>query len=201
VSVSIIDICNTALSRIGIRARIASLTEGSEEARQCSLHYQQRLSYVLGEHPWSFASKRKVLVLIAADPNIEWKYRYELPADCSKPSYIQGYGRNVPEEQWIRWQIEASEDSARRTILTDQVDAVLVYTSDTIPVGIYPAHFIDALEWSLAAEIATPLTASPEMARAATTAAMQSLAHGKASDSNEGQPDEAVETESIRARY
>ena len=59
-----VKLCNLALSHLGGKARIASLAEASEEARQCALHYEPARDEALRALPWPFASKHKPLAAL-----------------------------------------------------------------------------------------------------------------------------------------
>lgn len=92
---SIIDICNAALSEVGTRSTIASMTEASDEARNCSIHYDFARRAVLRVHTWAFAEKRLAAAMICAGagtpenptgtfplPPYPWLYEYTWPVDC-----------------------------------------------------------------------------------------------------------------------
>lgn len=195
-----VGICNTALGRIGARQRIGALTEQSEEARILRLVYDQVLELTLEQVNWGFARRRATLALVETDPNEEWKYRYALPSDCACPRNIQGYTRNPSIETLIRWQVEGADDPALKTIVTDQPDAILIYTRNDVPPGAYPQHFTHLLEWSLAAEIAMPLTAKAEVAQLAVSASNAARMMCGAMSANRGQPDNELDSEFVRAR-
>lgn len=93
------SICNQALSRIGTRSTIASLTEASKEARACNLVYQQTRDEVLSMAFWNFAKKTASLSLLKSAPGTPtnqtgatqwssaypappWLYEYSYPSDC-----------------------------------------------------------------------------------------------------------------------
>ena len=61
-----VTVCNRALSVIGTRSTIASLTESSIEAQACNLHFEPACRALLRLAPWSFARYQANLALIAA---------------------------------------------------------------------------------------------------------------------------------------
>ncbi len=90
-----VDICNRALSVIGTRSTIASMTEASPEAQASILHFEPACRALLRLAPWSFARYQTNLALIAAagntpeNPNnappfppVPWTYEYAWPQDC-----------------------------------------------------------------------------------------------------------------------
>ncbi|MGA2937291.1 MAG: hypothetical protein ABSF52_09365 [Syntrophobacteraceae bacterium] len=90
-----VDICNRALSVIGTRSSIASMTEANPEAEACTTHFEAATRALLRLAPWSFARYQANLALIAAagntpeNPNntppfppVPWTYEYAWPQDC-----------------------------------------------------------------------------------------------------------------------
>ncbi len=106
-----VDICNRALSVIGTRSSIASMTEDSPEAEACTLHFEGACRAMLRVAPWSFARKTVQGALLAAAPGtyenpngyaplplvpisaanpigstptqiVAWQYEYAWPQDC-----------------------------------------------------------------------------------------------------------------------
>ena len=90
-----IDLCNAALSNVGTRSTITSLTEVSNEARNCSIHWDFARRAILRSHNWSFAKKQITAALICAQtgtpenpngsaplPPWPWLYEYAWPQDC-----------------------------------------------------------------------------------------------------------------------
>jgi hypothetical protein len=106
-----VDICNRALSVIGTRSSIASMTEGTPEALACSTHFEGACRAMLRLAPWSFARTVVQAALIAAAPGtlenpngyaplplvpisdanpagstpiqiVSWQYEYTWPQDC-----------------------------------------------------------------------------------------------------------------------
>ena len=213
------EICNMALSRLGIREKITSLDPAtSQEAVECALNYQTVVERTLCQYPWTFATKRKTLTLIESAPNKEWLYRYEYPADCVSPRYIEATARNVPVDLMIKWQVEATDADIpglfypdpqiggqvhkpwRKSILTDEAAPVLVYTANTVPENLYPGHFVNLLAWNLAVELAMPLLSKPDVASMAMNAARVALLDARTNALNEGVHDNPLESEFIRAR-
>lgn len=114
-----VDICNRALSAIGTRSQITSLTEKSAEARQCNLLYADLRDELLRMAPWNCATNFNTLALIVAAPGTPenpsaatatwekgqppppWSYEYAYPADCIRPLWIvpqftTGFSSGVP---------------------------------------------------------------------------------------------------------
>lgn len=114
-----VDIANRALSAIGTRSTIASLTENSNEARQCNILLQPIRQELLRLAPWNCATNYNNLAVICAAPGTPenptagttvwekgippppWAYEYAYPADCLRPLWIvpqfaTGFSGGVP---------------------------------------------------------------------------------------------------------
>lgn len=195
-----VEICNIALLRIGIRDFIANITEQSQEARVLNLIYPEVLDLTLTQVDWAFARQRKAMTLLDTFTTGEWLYRYQLPANCAFARKIEGDARNLPNEALVKWQLESESDGTQKCLLTDRKDAVLVYTRRDLHTGMYPAHFRDLLEWNLAAEAATPLSAKTELIELAIK--RQAIARSMCSeiDLNQGIPDDQLPSEFVRVR-
>jgi len=113
------DIANRALSAIGTRSQIASLTEGSNESNACNLLLEPLRDELLRLAPWNCARNFQNLALICAAPGTPenqtagqstwqkgippppWAYEYAYPSDCIRPIYIvpqfsTGFASGVP---------------------------------------------------------------------------------------------------------
>src|SRR6266403_2990760 len=95
-----VSIWNRALQAIGTRTSIASLTEGSVEARNCNLIYADTRDEILQMAYWNFAQKTDYLALLKSAPGTPtnatspasqwsnafpappWLYEYAYPVDC-----------------------------------------------------------------------------------------------------------------------
>ena len=98
-TVSETSICNRALAKVGTRSTIASLTEQSNEAKQCNLIYAATRDEVAGMAFWNFTTKTISLALLKSAPGTPtnptgatqwtpayppppWLYEYAYPTDC-----------------------------------------------------------------------------------------------------------------------
>ena len=92
---SVVDICNIALSRLGDRATVTSIDppEGSAQADHCRRFYPIALRTILATYNWSFATTRKELARLTAEP-IGGGYAFPIPADCVKIIYAYPVDEN-----------------------------------------------------------------------------------------------------------
>lgn len=114
-----VDIANRALSAIGTRSTISSLTEYSNEALQCNLLLEPLRDEILRLAPWNCATNTANLALISAAPGTPenpttgtatwqkgqpyppWAYEYAYPSDCLRvlwivPQFSTGFASGVP---------------------------------------------------------------------------------------------------------
>jgi hypothetical protein len=96
-------LCNRALSRLGITARLTNLaTDDSVEADQFRLVYKGEVDAVLRAYPWQFATAYADVVHVGgvdADAPVtgDWVHSYRQPSDCVfvrrivRPTYRRTY--------------------------------------------------------------------------------------------------------------
>lgn len=182
---AVVDICNMALGRLGISTFIANLeTERSNEANVCRVFYETARDRVLEDFPWGFAKRIADLQDIGTPP-AGWLYRYRYPNDCLfAREILTSAGRPSTPITFEKIEDEANGGLA---ICTDEEEAQLAYTARITNTMLFSTLFIDALAWSLASDIAGPLSATPKMAESAANAYASTLLKAGARDMNEGQ--------------
>lgn len=198
-----IDMCNQALQRIGVRDRIASLTEDSPEAIECNLVFDTVRDKTMRRHDWPFARKRADLnedATVTLPDNFAWAYVYTYPSDCLKMRLIDDALQKRLPEQSIPFMIERHPTADRRIIYTDQNEACAIYTRRVKDVDDWPADFVEALVWQIAAEIAWPLTGDRKLGIDLWAAADQARRMAYASALNEQELGVEPESGLIAAR-
>lgn len=198
-----VAICNMALGRIGHRQSIVALADATTEARACSRFYDDSLDFVLASHTWRFATRRAELTLLEDVERSGWLYAYEMPADCVADRYLWAGQRpdQTPVEGRIPYELEHDDDGdGRLVLLSDAEDVELVYTARITHVPLYPPHFVDALAWKLAGELALELSVKPPVAKMLLETGHVRLLQAVAVDLHKGQADVPQEPETIRVR-
>ena len=193
---SIVSICNLALTRIGAQT-INDLEEASSAARHCKALYEPTRDSLLENRPWRFARSRAslaALVVAGADKPREWSQVYALPSDCLKPLYIEpASAGTIPlhrdcytgSEYWRQQIPDATppfEVRAGRQIMTDEEDAVLIYTARIEDPTRYDPLFVEALSWRLAGDLASALKGDMRRREEAWGAAQVAINEAAASD-------------------
>lgn len=211
-------ISNFALSHCGrSTAPIQSLTENSVEARLCNLWYDQCRRECLEVMDWSFSRRRISLSLDGDAPPAEWTYRYQVPSDMLSHLCLWNpfSGRAVPSGNFpvgfwsaylgdltnaIPYALELSLDSTRLTLLTNQANAILVYTADIIDPTLFSSGFVNALSHLLATKIAYAISGKMTVKQDQEKAFAAALANAAANDANQSQPQPPRDGASVRAR-
>lgn len=150
---SIVDICNLALSHLGNKASVVSISpaDGSVEANYCARFYPIARDEITEMGDWTFARTRTTLALLSTNPSTLWDYAYQKPADCLVPRRIMTGDEEFKENDSKDFDMEGD------TILTNRANAVMVYTRPVTDPTKFSASFISALSYKLAAYLAGPV--------------------------------------------
>ncbi|GKX40036.1 hypothetical protein SOASR014_37750 [Pectobacterium carotovorum subsp. carotovorum] len=182
-----IEICNIALSRLGVSRSINALTEQSKEAGACSLHYEPARDAVLSDFPWNFATKRVALADLNSAP-ADWQYAYRYPTDCMRLIEIMTPGTRTPTaRQRIEYVTGSDADGAGKLIYTDQPSAWLKYVGSVTDTNMFDAIFRDALAWRMAGEMAMQLTGNANLGQFALQMYAQVIASAASRSMEENQ--------------
>ncbi|MGJ7508681.1 hypothetical protein [Variovorax sp. GT1P44] len=187
---SVIDVCNLALSNIGDEAEVIAITppDGSIQAAHCGRFYPVARDQMLEMHPWTFATVRVSLALVAAAAPSEWSFAYALPAKCLKPRAV--YRPDALEdgrgEDFI---VEVNPDGDS-VVYTNVENAVLRYTRLVEDPTKFTPGFVIALARLMSSMLAGPIlkgTTGIQVSQAQLKWFGLELASAKAMDSNTGQ--------------
>jgi len=176
---TVVEVANWALRMIG-EARIASLTDGSNQANVISDIYEQIRDDLLGTHSWNFAAARAELARDATAPAFGFTYRYALPADWIRTVSVHdndaGIGTIDHKEEGLF--IHASVENV-----------FLRYVKRVTDANSMTAQFRRAWASALARDLCLPLTVSNTLYDRMEAQAKRDLARAKSSDSMAGFPD------------
>lgn len=150
---SVVEICNLALSHLGAYT-INAITDASQEARKCKLFYPVARDTTLRGHPWNFAEKRPYLALVSGADPVGYEYAYEYPSDCHNFREIYN---DIEGQKPIKFTITASADLKSKMVLTDQEDAIGIYTGKVEDPNVFDTTSITALSYMLASFLAQPI--------------------------------------------
>lgn len=138
-------------------------------------------------------------------PAPPWLYQYEYPTDCIQMSKIvqqlqnyyvgtpfttggsNGYPYMVgPGSPFKATTDEDTNGQQKNVILTNQYQAIGVYTMRITDPQLFGAQFVEALVQALAAKLAIPLTGQVALANTKFAQANAIITQARASDGNEG---------------
>ena len=146
-----VQICNMALSYVGARARIESLSEATSEANACNVWYEEIRKEVLDADDWDFARRRVALAVHSENPPSQWAYRYAYPSDAIRVRRLE----RDNDQFAARFELDTSVTSSgsSRSIVTDEASAVAIYTRDEDNTALFTPRFVDALALGLAVKL------------------------------------------------
>lgn len=142
------EICNLALSHVGVGNQISNLeNEKSEEANTLKLMYPFALGYLLRNYRFPYFTKTVTLALVEEDPTSEWAYSYRMPNESARVlRIISGFKIDTPE---TRVQFTISSDESGYLIYTAQQEAQAeIVVNDPDP-KFFPDDFTLALSYKL----------------------------------------------------
>lgn len=196
------EICNLALSHLGIAKPIANLTtEQSQEATACRVFFDITRDAVLKDYPWPFCTRVESLALVETDPNDEWKFSYRYPSNCLTVRKILSGIRNETSSERTPYKI--ASDSQGLLIFCDTEEAQMEYTIRLTDSNLYSSDFIFAFSFRLASYLAPRLTAGDPFKLADRMLKMYLAEMSKATANafNEEQRDSNPDPELIQERY
>ena len=172
-----VDIVNTALTHLGDSAVVESISppDGSYQADRAAVFYPMARDALQEMHTWGFCTMRAALAQVA-NPTSSWQYCYAQPPnvlntiavlapdaadDTSSPLYAPtawlGYqapfgGAYTPQA----FQLETADDGSQ-ILYTNQVNAILRYTTVNTDTTKFSPLFTVTLGHFLASMLAGPI--------------------------------------------
>lgn len=174
---SVTDVCNMALSQIGVEL-ISDVSEDSLEARMCNARHADLRDACLRAHPWNFATTFAKIAKTTNTPAWRWSYEYVLPADCLR----------VLELYDIRDQYEIV--SNRRLYSNHDSPLKVKYTAQVTDPSLMDISFKQAWATLLAAELALAVSRDSKRAQALHGLYREKLADARFYESTEKGPEQ-----------
>lgn len=185
---SLVDLCATALLKIGARP-IASLDEATSEAECARRLYPVVRDALLTVHPWSFTLAQAELTAEAAPPLADFAHAFALPPDHLRTISVGTGGRG----RGLVYRVQGM------LILTDAESITLTYQRRA-PEEEFPAFFVQLLVTRLAAEFCVPLTEGTSRALELHRLAEAELRLARLVDSQQATPQRVDDFSLIAAR-
>jgi len=149
------DICNLALAYIA-KGRITSLTQETEEARQCAMHYDHCRRMLLRSYRWGFARRMEKLAVVSATAP-GWDFVYGYPSNCLSVRFV--FAEDEAERKEVnKDEFDVAVVDSVKVLCTNVEEAWCEYTEDVTEVAKMTEEFVEALARYLAASMAMVIT-------------------------------------------
>lgn len=191
-------------------------SDGTTEGNVASLFYQPKIDMLHRAANWNFCRRQASLTLLRAltingvfsidPPPIPWLFEYLVPADCLKVRFIiptpnTASGVDVPltTNQTVAGAILLStpvkfivasdndpDGNPVRVILSNQENAIAVYTGRIDDPDLWDPQFLSAATSTLGAFFVNPLARNAQLMSQQIQAAMTIVSNARVTDGNEG---------------
>jgi hypothetical protein len=166
-----VSICNLALTYLST-SRIASLDEGSENARKLLAIYDLTRDGLLSDHNWNFARTESTLATVDAECLTgDWLHIYQLPNDCLRVM------RLVDDKYFAIFSDRLYSNTETATI---------EYIKQVTNPQLFSPMFVKCFAARLAADLSYGITQNATLAQAMESKANQLLKEAKWNDAQEG---------------
>lgn len=196
---SVVLICNQAIGRVRADT-IAALTDDTVQAQACTTYYESSRDFVLADFPWNFAGKVIALSKQQETP-IEWGFGYAYPSDALKIRKLMDASQLRQYKDPVAWEVGLNS-SDTKSIFSNLDVSYAKFTIRLTDVNKFDPHFVTALSWYLASEIAIPIAGTAKgriLADRAAKGYQNVLAAAYSANANEGDEGPPRDPETIRA--
>lgn len=205
-----VSICNLSLSRLRLNPISSLINPTTREAKECKRNYEPQRDVVLSSHDWGCARQRIALALLDETP-AGWDYAYACPGNCLVPRSIYdpaadngtnvgGSDFSIGRREHIPFEVALSNDGKSKIILTNQEDAVLIYTARISDANLFEPMLVEAIVTKLGAVLAVPLLKDKAMSTSLLKECMFWLAQAAQIDANAGARNQSDSGDLVRAR-
>ena len=170
-----VSVVNEALQFIASQKRITSLTDGSPAANAASVFYTPTVELLLRELDPDFARYTFALTPATVTSSIvPWAYAYSYPSDCLRLRQVRPPGSgtgaladaNDPYPVLANVGFALDATAPVKVILTNQQNALGVYTTSLTTETQWDSVFQDAVVRRLANPLAMALSGRPDFSKA-----------------------------------
>jgi hypothetical protein len=162
-----VDICNLALNFLG-KGIIKSLSENTELARTCKLHYDRYRRILLKDYSWEFAERTMKLEPVEDfDDNVKgWDYVYRYPDDCLQVLKIYDGDDHRKDDKREKFFVQTVDYRlGTKVICCNLENAYMDYVCNEEDCNYFSEEFVEALAHYLAYGMAQALTGSEAKAQ------------------------------------
>lgn len=162
-----VDICNLALNFLG-KGIIKSLSENTELARTCKLHYDRYRRILLKDYSWEFAERTMKLEPVEdfGDNVKGWDYVYRYPDDCLQVLKIYDGDDRRKDDKREKFFVQTVDYRlGTKVICCNLENAYMDCVSNEEDCNYFSEEFVEALAHYLAYGMAQALTGSEAKAQ------------------------------------
>ena len=162
-----VDVCNLALNFLG-KGIIKSLSENTELARTCKLHYDRYRRILLKDYSWEFAERTMKLEPVEdfGDNVKGWDYVYRYPDDCLQVLKIYDGDDHRKDDKREKFFVQTVDYRlGTKVICCNLENAFMDYVSNEEDCNYFSEEFVEALAHYLAYGMAQALTGSEAKAQ------------------------------------
>ncbi|WP_279002059.1 hypothetical protein [Acidaminococcus fermentans] len=162
-----VDICNLALNFLG-KGIIKSLSENTELARTCKLHYDRYRRILLKDYSWEFAERTMKLETVEdfGDNVKGWDYVYRYPDDCLQVLKIYDGDDHRKDDKREKFFVQTVDYRlGTKVICCNLENAYMDYVCNEEDCNYFSEEFVEALAHYLAYGMAQALTGSEAKAQ------------------------------------
>ncbi len=181
-------------------AKITAFTDGTVEADACLTFYQPSRDLVLADFWWNFAGKSVTLGKQSAVPE-EWAFGYTYPSDALKVRYLYPDSKLRHLQDPTEYEVGLAADNTK-SIFSNLDLAKCRFTVRLTDTNQFDAHFVTALSWYMASEIAIPIAGTSKgrlLADRAVNGYRNAIQAAYSANANEDDPGPPRDPETIRA--
>lgn len=194
-----VSICNAALSKLGAEPLLA-LTDNNNRGRTMNGRYATVRDAELRRRRWRFAIKRVSIAALAATPDSDYSYQYQLPNDFLR--LIPGGDIvSTPDMSDYRSGESALYSIEGRRILTDMGSPLAIrYIGRITDTAIFDSAFTEALASRLAYECCKKITGNDAEKERCLEDYKIAISEAKRANALEGAPQQPADDSWIFAR-
>ena len=189
-----VDICNQALTKLGVEPIVTvetdlnSVTASTKPIRFLKARYLDIRNNLLANFWWNFAIKKATLVQDVSTPTFGYEYNYILPTDFLRLLYIDNEDKTNPYN--LEGEFLASDSSSVK----------LAYISKESSTYTFSPMFRNALIYLVASDLAYPLVQSTQLALEMRKMAQEELREARSIDSQQGTPPQIYDDDWLNSR-
>ncbi len=155
-----VTVANQALRLLRATPVVSTFNDGSAAGNILLDMYDDHIKALFSMYPWTFATKKALLVADATSPVNEYKYSHEIPAEAMLVWAVFNSSL-VGARPVVDYDMYGSE--TERFIFSNYPTLYADYTIDRAE-AVWPYYFVQFAVHSLAAHIAMPVTGNMELA-------------------------------------